>query len=158
MAADVWKIFQAMQLIGDFKSGSFYQVPPSLWDLVVLFQYFVRSAESICQGNQLTTIDSVCTNIEINISTASTRASLDFQHRTGDLLILTKPLGTGVLFAADMRAKARGPWIQRALQSMATSNGAAGPVGTRGDQRLMGHGDHGEHHGEHHGDQARNVE
>ena len=38
-------------------------------------------------------------------------------------MILTKPLGTGALFAGDMRAKARGPWIQQALRSMATSNG-----------------------------------
>lgn len=57
MAADVWKIFQAMQLISDFKSGSFYQVPPSLSDLVVSFQSFVRSAECISRGDQLTTID-----------------------------------------------------------------------------------------------------
>jgi len=54
-------------------------------------------------------------------STAMTKLAL----KPGNALILTKPLGTGTLFAADMRAKARGPWIAKALHSMATSNSGA---------------------------------
>ena len=45
-----------------------------------------------------------------------------------DTLILTKPLGTGVLFAADMQAKARADWIDSAFTSMLRSVGPCIPI------------------------------
>ncbi len=43
----------------------------------------------------------------------------------GDKVILTKPLGTGALFAADMRGKAQGQWVKKAIQSMVQLNQSA---------------------------------
>ncbi len=46
----------------------------------------------------------------------------------GDVLVLTRPLGTGVLFHADMAARARGPWLAAALAGLAASNAPAAAI------------------------------
>jgi selenide, water dikinase len=53
--------------------------------------------------------------------------------RAGDVLVLTKPIGTGTLFAAHARLFARGRWVQTALDAMRQSNQA-------GAQLLLAHG------------------
>jgi len=49
----------------------------------------------------------------------------------GDALVLTKPLGTGVVLAADMRALARGAWVQAAHDAMLRANDRAAAVARR---------------------------
>jgi selenide,water dikinase len=48
--------------------------------------------------------------------------------KPGQVLILTKELGTGTLFAADMRLEAKGRWIDNAVHSMLLSNQEAAKV------------------------------
>ena len=53
--------------------------------------------------------------------------------RPGDRLVLTKPIGTGTLLAADMRGKARARWVDGAIRAMLQSNrDAAGAVRAHG--------------------------
>jgi len=58
----------------------------------------------------------------VNGSVDPTRLFRKGGLRHGDRLILTKPLGTGVLFAAEMRRKTRARWIEGAIASMLRSN------------------------------------
>ena len=48
--------------------------------------------------------------------------------KADDALVLTRPLGTGILFAAAMRARAKAPWVAMALSEMSRSNRAAGEL------------------------------
>jgi len=51
----------------------------------------------------------------------------------GQVIILTKPIGTGTLLAADMRSKAKGRWVHAAIDHMMLSN-------QKGAEILIKHG------------------
>ncbi|MGD0102469.1 MAG: selenide, water dikinase SelD [Rhodopila sp.] len=46
----------------------------------------------------------------------------------GDQLILTKPLGTGIVLAGHMRGNARAQWLLAAIESMRTTNASAARI------------------------------
>jgi selenide,water dikinase len=58
--------------------------------------------------------------------------------QVGDKLVLTKPIGTGVIFAAAMRGAARGSWVEGALASM--TRPLLAPSGAHAGTDLTGFG------------------
>jgi selenide, water dikinase len=78
------------------------------------------------------------------------RVLINGAARPGDSLLLTKPLGTGVITTALKQGKAKSGWVEAATQSMITLNRKAAAVITQHDGvhamtdvtgfGLMGHG------------------
>jgi selenide,water dikinase len=73
------------------------------------------------EGSELALGFAVNGLIDASLAGVMTKTGL----RPGDVLILTKPIGTGTLFAAHARLSAKGRWIDAALESMQVSNRAA---------------------------------
>jgi len=61
---------------------------------------------------------------EIDPNTMASKGGL----RVGDQLVLTKPLGTGILLAAHMRARCQSNWMDLLLSGMLTSNQSASEI------------------------------
>ncbi|MGH1374520.1 MAG: selenide, water dikinase SelD [Cellvibrionaceae bacterium] len=57
--------------------------------------------------------------------------------RSGDCLVLTKPLGIGMLFAAHNLAAAKGVWIETAIDAMLLSNAGAARIAEKFDVGAM---------------------
>lgn len=57
--------------------------------------------------------------------------------QAGDCLILTKPLGIGMLFAAHNQAQAKGVWIEKAIEAMLQSNAMAAKIAGQFGARAM---------------------
>eukprot|EP00793_Prasinoderma_coloniale_P002858 PRCOL_00002340-RA len=80
-----------------------------------------------------------CEGAEVSLGFAITGAAKpqEIMHKggmaPGEAVVLTKPVGTGALFAADMRGQAKGRWVSAALEQMQQSN-------RQGADVLLAHG------------------
>jgi selenide,water dikinase len=64
----------------------------------------------------------------VNGTVARNRMLRKSGAQPGDALILTKPLGTGTLLAADMRGKAKARWVMAAIAQMTQSSRSAAEI------------------------------
>ena len=100
----------------------------------VLFQMMAGAARALseagaallgghsCEGQDLSL--GFCVTGHVPARTELRKAGL----AAGQTLLLTKPLGTGTLFAAHMRGAAQGRWMAAATNSMLSSNAEAARV------------------------------
>jgi len=98
------------------------KVEDTLRQLLGGAQEVLEAADTALVGGHTGEGDELALGFSVNGLVAREQVLSKGGMRAGDRLILTKPLGTGTLFAADMRHKARGPWIQGALEGMLQSN------------------------------------
>ena len=73
-------------------------------------------------GGHTSEAESLSFGLSVNAFADPERLLRKTGMQEGDLLILTKAIGTGTLFAADMRYRARHRWIANALIQMQRSN------------------------------------
>ncbi len=73
-------------------------------------------------GGHTSEAESLSFGLSVNAFAEPDRLLRKSGMQEGDILILSKALGTGALFAADMRYRARHRWIANALAQMQRSN------------------------------------
>ncbi len=103
-------------------------VEQSLYELLAGACHTLESSGAILIGGHSAEGAELGFGLTVNGLVDAEKAMRKQGLKDGDVLILTKPLGTGTLFAADMRYRARGRWIDQALAQMLVSNQHAVPV------------------------------
>ncbi|MEM7388208.1 MAG: selenide, water dikinase SelD, partial [Verrucomicrobiota bacterium] len=88
----------------------------------------LRECDSVLLGGHTAEGDQLALGITCNGVIRPDQLLRKEGMRPGEKIILTKPLGTGTLFAADMRLEASGHWVDEVLESMSLSNQGASQV------------------------------
>ncbi len=100
----------------------------------ILFQLLLGSIQVLVEtgipilGGHTEIGDKLAFGLSCNGTISPDRIMTKNNLRSEQLLILTKPIGTGTILAAEMRSKAKGRWIDEAIESMLVSNRKASEI------------------------------
>ncbi len=106
-----------------------YAVPAkqeeTLFQLLAGVQAALTLAKTPLVGGHTTTGPELALGLACNGLVASAQLLRKGGMQPGQTLILTQPLGTGILFAAQMQRQAKGRWIETAIATMIQPSAAA---------------------------------
>ncbi|MGB3404384.1 MAG: selenide, water dikinase SelD [Microcoleaceae cyanobacterium] len=105
--------------------GSQTQKEEILYQLLLGATEVLNTASAVLVGGHTTEDKDLAFGLTCNGLITQNKLLKKQGLKPGNLLILTKALGIGTLFAADMNLQCKGRWIQTAIESMLLSNQAA---------------------------------
>lgn len=97
----------------------------TLFHLLSGVEAVLNLASALLVGGHTTEGEKLALGLTCNGLAAENKLLKKAGMQPNQALILTKPIGIGTLFAADMQLKAKGRWIEAAVESMLRSNRAA---------------------------------
>ena len=117
---------QSVLAIATVPYGRERVVEESLYDLLAGALHIIQATGAVLAGGHSSEGAELAFGLTVNGLIDPSKVLRKSGLKPGDVLILTKAIGTGTLFAADMRGKAKGRWIDSAIQSMLVWSQGAG--------------------------------
>lgn len=104
------------------------KVEETLYQLLCGANQVLQASHTALVGGHTTEGEKLAFGLACNGLVAPDKVLRKNGMQPGQVLILTKALGTGTLFAAQMQYQAKGRWIDEAIESMLLSNQTAAEV------------------------------
>lgn len=118
----------AAMAIASIPVGPSRQQEQLLYELLAGGLHELRQAGATLVGGHTIEADQLTIGYSMLADAGAARPRLKSGLRPGDLLVLTKPLGTGILLAAHMRAQCKAAWMETLMRSLLQSNQAAAEI------------------------------
>lgn len=112
----------AAMAIASIPVGPSRQQEQLLYELLAGGLYELRRAGGTLVGGHTIEGEQLTIGYSVLADAGTARPRLKSGLRPGDVLVLTKPLGTGILLAAHMRAQCKAAWMETLVRSLLQSN------------------------------------